>query len=1345
METNKHEDKATEFKILGDIEKAEQDGNTFRITCAPEKVRVVFLRPDIVRIWMDPEGEFKDPTNGDILTKTEFDIPEISVSDKGDYYKIQSSKCVIRAYKNPLKFAMYDHRDKTAIWEEETPIMYSSKCAKQTLKTGEDEYFYGGGVQNGYFSHKNKTIHIEDVNSHWNDGSVSNPAPFYMSTAGYGAFRNTFKPGEYKFTKTATMSHNENRFDCFYFYGSSLKAILSGYISITGRPSLIPRWGFGLGDADCYNTSNTTYTGTHNKPNKGTTLEALKVAKAYRDEDMPGSWILPNDGYGCGYTDVDKFVKEAWDEYGFRVGLWTQNGVEKIAHEVGDLGTRLCKLDVAWVGPGYEFALNGAKTAYEGIEKNTVRTDENGTYNERGYVWSVCGWAGTQRYSTVWSGDQSGNWEYIRFHIPTYIGAGLSGMPYIGSDIDGIFGGSAKTQVRDLQWKCFTPIIINMSGWAEKDKQPWIWGEPYTSINRKYLKLRQQLIPYIYTYADEAYETGAPIVRAMVWEFPKDTYTMGRETRYQFMLGNWFLVAPVFEDSEVRDRIYLPQGKWIDYWTGKQYKGGKVINGYNAPLDVLPLLVRAGAIIPMYPESLYDGEVFPDDKHPLTLDIYPSGKTSFTLYEDDGHTTLHRQGKFAKTLITSEEFDGKAAITVEASQGKYDGMPFTRKYELLIHTTVDPKNVTLTSGEAVGKLNRLDSKEEWDLCECCSWYFAPDEKGGVLYIKTKALPLSNEFKIELDKFSKEVNVQVPEGLKAPQAPRNLRVTDIQDSSIQVEWDAIEGAEYYDVKADGIIYSFLHDKLVHQDLEFTSKHNYQVRAVNEAGESAWSKEIFGTTKEDKMKNAVPPEELSAYATSSLREMYASQMAVDGDPNSAWISNYNVEKLPQTITVDMAKIYDVDRIVYIPRGEGEKAVITKFNFYASEDGRNFKELISGGTWKDDGEPKTIAISSQRIKSIRIEALETSKPEFSGASVKQINIFRTPGTKGMVASDYTGDGKVDSTDLNFVLQYYRIKQGDNDWSYVSKADVNKDGVIGIYDVAYTASLIEKPQKAGYVNRAKGVLKLRPSVSDVKVGQEFSVDVIGENVADLYAFESIIAIDKGKYELAGFENGAVKGMTSACKEKDGKAYIAYTNTANAEGVYGSGVLARLKLISKADGKVCLMEESATIIGTNLDVVDALSTEASQLTESVFEFKISLSEMAASATAEDAGPDDNTASKVIDGDDKTFWITPFDKSALLPQSLIIDLGGVYEVTRVRCMPCGSGAYGVITSYSMYILDNENNETKISEGKWIDDGKEKEFVFAKPSKAAKIKIEAKEGNGGLASMVGIKVFAASRE
>lgn len=1343
-------------KALGDVRQFTQSDNTFLFTCEPETVKITFYSPDIIRIQMDSTGEFTDPTGGIILSPGGFKAYPAKAEDAGEYYRLCSEKCVLRVYKNPLLLAMYDSMDRTTVWEESSPLQYSAKACRQILKSRSNEYYYGGGVQNGYFSHKNKTIQIENVISHWNDGSVSNPMPFYMSTSGYGAFRNTFSTGVYECGSPAVLTHNENRFDCFYFYGPSLYRIIERYTMLTGRPTLIPRWGFGLGDADCYNTSNTTYTGTQNKPGKGTTLEVLKIAEAYRDKDMPGSWILPNDGYGCGYTDLDQVVKEAWDKYGFRIGLWTQNGVEKIAKEVGELGSRMCKLDVAWVGPGYDFALNACKSAFSGIEDNTVRTDEKGTYSERGYVWSVCGWAGTQRYSAVWSGDQSGNWEYIRFHIPTYIGAGLSGMPFIGSDVDGIFGGSAKTQVRDLQWKAFTPILLNMSGWSERDKQPWVWGEPYTSINRKYLKLRQKMMPYIYTYAAEAYESGAPIVRAMVLEYPNDPYAKGTGTQYQFMCGRWLLVAPVFEDRETRDEIYLPCGTWMDYWTGKQYEGGRIINEYSAPLDVLPLFVKAGAIIPMYPESLYDGQVLPGDEHLLTVEVYPKGITKFNLYEDDGHTTLHRQGKFSHTVITSKEMDGKAYISVSPVEGSYDGMPFARRYKFVVHTTVAPETVTFRYGETneqaiaektcnkQGQLTRVNSMKEWEETGCCCWYFDKLHKGGSLYIKTKSLPLMQGFEIELDKFDNEVHVEVPEGLEVPGIPRNIRITEAQDTSLKLEWDAVHRADYYEAEADGMIYSNLKTVLKHHNLEFVSCHNYRVRAVNAAGPGQWSTVITGTTLEDKLKDAVPSSELHAYATSSLRERYDAAMAVDGDFNNQWISNYQTEKLPQIITVDMAKIHVINKITCMPREKGSSAVITKYNLDISSDGRNFSRIISGGIWEDDGTLKTIELKPLAAKSIRLEALETSKPDISGASAVQINIFKVPGTKGTTAADYTGDGRVDGADLNFVLQYYRIKKGDNDWAYVSKADIDRDGIIGIYDVAYVASLIEPAAAPGYENKAAGIIKLRPELRHVNKEQEFHVDIIGEKLFDMYAFECIIGIDSDKYKLTGFESGCRKDMTPVCKEKDGRAYVAYTCTSAADGIIGSGLLARIKLRALKDTEVQLEEESAVIVGTNLDVVNARSAEYSSLKESIFESKLPHSLMTATATSEDIQSENNGGANVLDSNPKTFWNTAFDKSGPLPQSLILDLGGLYYVSRIKCLPRPSGSYGAISSFAIYASDDSGNEILLREGTWVDNGKEKEEVFDEPVKASKIRIEAREGVGGYASMTEVNVYTLNR-
>jgi alpha-glucosidase len=715
---------------LGDVSGFEVKDNVFNIAAGPDQVRVIFYRPDIFRIWLGPDGNFMEPPahpdDTPIVVYKGRPIP-VGWKDIGDYYRLESDVCVLRVYKRPLRFALFDKDNAVVIWQEVRGLTYGPSTV-QSLRRGENEYFYGCGMQNGSFSHRDTSVNIRINYGRWNDGTTPNPAPFFMSTAGYGVFRHTFAPGKYDFLAQVRLSHDEPRFDAYYFFGPTLKKILEGYTLITGRPFFPPRWGLEFGDADCYNK-------------KGKTPDVIqKVADVYRANDMPGGWILPNDGYRCGYVDLDYTVQEL-HKRGFYTGLWTEKGVERIATEVGTCGTRVMKLDVAWVGPGYQFALNGCRAAYEGIEMNS---------DSRGFVWSVGGWAGTQRYATIWSGDQSGNWEYIRFHVPTVLGAGLSGFNAATGDVDGIFGGSAQTQVRDLQWKCFTPVLMIISGWSKQTnlmKQPWIFGEPYTTVNRKYLKLKMRLTPYLYTYCREAYDTGLPTVRAMVLEYPDDPVTYSKQTQYQFMSGEWLLVAPVFEDSPIRSEIYLPAGKWIDFWDGKEYNGPSVVNGYETPLDRLPVFVKAGAIIPLYPEMLHDRD---KAKDPVTFDVYPFGKSSFTLYEDDGVTQDYRAGAFAKITVETEapkslEAAGsQISVKVGPAKGKFKNMPASRSYVLDVHIPAKPEAVKLNDKTLPG----LEKREEFRTA-AEGWFFDPRDRRGVLHVKTRAISLAAGFAVKV--------------------------------------------------------------------------------------------------------------------------------------------------------------------------------------------------------------------------------------------------------------------------------------------------------------------------------------------------------------------------------------------------------------------------------------------------------------------------------------------------------------------------------------------------------------------------------------------------------------------
>ena len=706
---------------LGPVTGFNHSGSSFIFDCNHARVQVDFCREDIFRIQMAYDGVMTNPAGSDIVISYPAGAVDVKFSETAGYYLMSTTKAALRAYRDPLRFAMYKPDNSTLVWEEAKGMTYGKETV-QYLRRGEDEYFYGGGMQNGRFSHRDKTIRMT-IDWNWEDGGAPNPAPFYMSTNGYGALRNTYAPGEYSFRDTLHLCHSEARFDCFYFAGESLKEVLNGYTDLTGKPFLPPRWALGMGDANCYNRGNNK--GKNNTGYGGTTPDVIPlIADQYIAHNMPRGWILPNDGYGCGYTKLDSVVSEL-RKRGFHTGLWTEHGIEKIAREVGQYGSRLCKLDVAWIGEGYKFAIDGCRAAYEGIEQNS---------EARGFVWSVCGWAGTQRNSVVWTGDQKGSWDYIRWHIPTVTGSGLSGLNCATGDIDGIFSGSDKTFTRDLQWKCFTPVLMSMSGWAPKDKQPYVYGEPYTSVNRKYLQLKLRLTPYMYTLCHEASETGVPAVRALVLEYPGDPVTRGTATQYEFMLGKSLLVAPVFRDEEKRDSIYLPEGRWFDYWDGTVYDGKTTLNAYPAPLGKLPVFVRAGSVIPMYPLMNYDSERPADT---LTLDVYPGPGCRFVMFEDEGSNRDYRKGSYSLTTLTASADSGNrvTAITVEPAKGDFEGRLLKRAYIIRVHTQAIPGQVII----AGKKLKQRKERDSFSF-PAAGWRYYADDRKGTVVITTQMEP-----------------------------------------------------------------------------------------------------------------------------------------------------------------------------------------------------------------------------------------------------------------------------------------------------------------------------------------------------------------------------------------------------------------------------------------------------------------------------------------------------------------------------------------------------------------------------------------------------------------------------
>ncbi|MFF0465843.1 discoidin domain-containing protein [Micromonospora zamorensis] len=700
-------------------------GNTYTIaTNTAARVRLTLARADIFRVWAAPNGTFTEPAANEITVRTDFGSVASTMTDEGTSFRIATSAVVIRINKSPLTMQVL-RPDGRPVWREAQPLDWSAGRTTQRLVRDADEQFYGTGLRLGEWALRDKTVPIA-VDNQWRENTNASPAPFYLSTNGYGVLRNTWAPGSYGFTAPVTTTHNEERFDAYYFVGDSLKGVLGAYTDVTGKPFLSPMWGLELGNADCFNASNPAYQGDHNRAGHQRTPDVLAYAREARAKNMPSGWFLPNDGYGCGYTDLPSTVAGA-KALGFQTGLWTSTGLGSIDSEVGTAGSRGVKTDVAWVGGGYRDAFRGVQQAVDGIERNS---------DARRYVWTVDGWAGSQRNAVVWTGDTYGRWDDMRWTVPAVAGAGLSGFNYATGDVDGIFGGSPNTYVRDLQWKSFTPAFMTMSGWGAtnpapgyQDKQPWRYAEPYLSINRRYLQLKMRLMPYHYTMSRVASVTGVPATRALVLEYPNDPVARGNATAGEFMAGDAFLVAPVVSDTELRDGIYLPAGTWTDYWTGRVYQGPLTLNGYAAPLDRLPLFVKGGSIVPMWPQMNYTGE---KPVSTLTYDLYPRGASSFTLYEDDGITRAYQGGAYATQQVRmTAPASGTGTVTVDvgASTGTYTGKPSSRSYEFTVHLAAAPRAVTV-AGQT---LPPLSTRAAYDAASN-GWFYAD----GVLRIKAGA-------------------------------------------------------------------------------------------------------------------------------------------------------------------------------------------------------------------------------------------------------------------------------------------------------------------------------------------------------------------------------------------------------------------------------------------------------------------------------------------------------------------------------------------------------------------------------------------------------------------------------
>jgi len=308
--------------------------------------------------------------------------------------------------------------------------------------------------------------------------------------------------------------------------------------------------------------------------------------------------------------------------------------------------------------------------------------------NQRPFVLTRASFAGGQRYAAVWTGDSTSDWSSLRQSLSTLLGLGLSGFPFVGSDIGGFVGApSGELYTRWLQFGVFCPFMRSHSDLNSPSKEPWAFGYRAEAINKRAIELRYELLPYIYNVIEQASETGLPALRPLFLEFPKDEHVTGIDD--EFLFGADLLVAPVLHEGVKERDVYLPAGEWFDYWTGRPFTGGQTIH-LPVTLNSIPMFVRSGGFIFRQP-VVQSTDQMPGNS--LQILVASATESASTIYEDDGETLAYQNGKFMKRRFQQVCDAHQTTIEISSPEGSY--RPAPRNLVLELWSASEPKNISL--------------------------------------------------------------------------------------------------------------------------------------------------------------------------------------------------------------------------------------------------------------------------------------------------------------------------------------------------------------------------------------------------------------------------------------------------------------------------------------------------------------------------------------------------------------------------------------------------------------------------------------------------------------------------
>ncbi len=743
--------------VFDDCSPGTIEGGVVELRCkGGAAVRLQALTGDILRVRTAADGKF-----GDSLTirwgfvRDEWPPVPVRTATTRDEVRMETASLTVRTNLRPFRLKVLDRAGRV-VFEESRPLETpAAGAAVQHVVMAPDEHFYGLGFQR-------MALDVRGRKLQWWRAFRSSEAtvPFFLSSRGYGYYSNNTYRHVFDFmgADTYTVTADGGQQDYYIFYGPAYRHILDHYTALTGRPMLAPRWALGLG-----------YQSRYFEDQQG----VLRTATGFRHEDLPIDWIGLEPGWEAvpysmkwewskqRFPDPDRMIRDL-GALGIKMGLWESGDAPKSGYTSEEArrewyrprieaairkGIKFFKQDDPYprmissqemLPPELNRSLGGSGVFSAAEMNNTTNslysdtamreyrrvTGERAMIMFNGYNSSIS----SHRWPFTWEAD-----------FPLGVGAlsaSLSGHSLVST--------RDRNEAPDGIHLGYLAPFCYLESWAYY-KEPWLYSEKLLEMNRFYAKLRYRLLPYLYSSARQSVESGLPLMRPMLLEFQSDPTT--RNLASQFLLGDWLLVGSATAKltsgaelltpdkakaaSQAKPSVYLPAGRWYDFWTGAgvESKGEWRLSGWSAEVGG-PLWVRGGAIIPMGPVTAYADQ---EPLEVLRLDVYPAGVSRYAVYEDDGRTYEYEKGAYATTVVRCVEKPGGVALSIGARKGKYAGMPERRGYLVSLHTRLMP-----TAVRAEGRrLPRVRSKEDL-LYVAARHGWSYEDSTGTLWIKPAA-------------------------------------------------------------------------------------------------------------------------------------------------------------------------------------------------------------------------------------------------------------------------------------------------------------------------------------------------------------------------------------------------------------------------------------------------------------------------------------------------------------------------------------------------------------------------------------------------------------------------------